>query len=89
MYKGVQMSVTVRKNFVLNEEVASHLDELAKESNKSMTALIQEMIEERYKSIKVQKRMKAFERMREFASNEGRGLLVSKSIQSIKAQMDV
>jgi len=83
------MSATVRKNFVFNEEVASHLDELAKQNNISMTALVEEMIEDRYKSIKVEKRMKALSKMREFSSNEGRGLFVGKSIQSIKAEMDV
>ena len=83
------MSATVRKNFVFDAEVASHLDELAKQNNTSMTALVEEMIEDRYKSIKVKKRMKALNRALEFASNEGRGLLVGKSIQSIKAEMDV
>ena len=83
------MSATVRKNFVFDKDVASHLDELAKQSNTSMTALVEEMIEDRYKSIKVKKRMKALNKMREFSSNEGRGLLVGKSIQSIKADMDV
>jgi macrodomain Ter protein organizer (MatP/YcbG family) len=83
------VSATVRKNFVLDAKVAQHLEELAKENNQSMTSLVEEMVEERYGSIKVKKRMKALENMREFARNEGRGLLLGKSIQSIKAEMDV
>jgi len=83
------MSVTVRKNFVFNAEVAKHLEELAKENSQSMTSLVEEMVEERYGSIKVKRRMKALENIRHFAQNEGRGLLVGKSVQSIKAEMDV
>ena len=89
MYKGVHMSATVRKNFVFDKEVAAHLDELAKQSHTSMTSLVEEMIEDRYKSIMVEKRMRALNKMRTFSSNEGRGLFVDKSIQSIKAEMDV
>jgi len=83
------MSATVRKNFVLSAEIAQHLEEIAKENNQSMTSLVEEMVEERYGSIKVQKRLKALENIKEFARTTGRGLLVGKSIQSIKADMDV
>ncbi len=83
------MSASVRKNFVLNAEVAKHLEEIAKENNQSMTSLVEEMVEERYGSIKVQRRLKALENIKEFARTDGRGLLVGKSIQSIKAEMDV
>jgi len=83
------MSASVRKNFVLNAEVAKHLEEIAKENNQSMTSLVEEMVEERYGSIKVRKRMKAYRNIQEFARTDGRGLLVGKSIQSIKAEMDV
>jgi predicted transcriptional regulator len=89
MYKGVQMSVTVRKNFVLDADVAKHLEEIAQDNNQSMTSLIEEMVEERYGSIKVKKRMQALANMKAFASGPGRGLLVGKSVQSIKADMDV
>lgn len=66
-----------------------HLEELAKENNTSMTSMVEEMVEEKYRSIKVKRRLEALEVIRDFASNEGRGLLVGKSIQSIKADMDV
>jgi hypothetical protein len=85
MYIGVFVSATVRKNFVFDQEVAMHLEELAKESRQSMTSLIQEMIEDRYKSIKVKKRLEAFEKF----SGSANGLFKEKSIQSIKADMDV
>ncbi len=85
MYKGLQMSATVRKNFVFDEEIAMHLEELAKESKQSMTSLVQEMVEERYGSVKVQKRLEAFKKF----SGSANGLFTNKSVQSIKAKMDV
>ena len=89
MYKGLQMSATVRKNFVFDEEVAMHLEELAKESKQSMTSLVQEMVEERYRSVKVKKRLRAFSRSIEISNTMDKGLFVGKSVQSIKAEMDV
>ncbi|MEE9326076.1 MAG: hypothetical protein V3U71_02195 [Cocleimonas sp.] len=71
---------TIRKNFVLEEGVANHLEELSQVCEQSMTYLVQDMIEERYKKLKVNKRMQALERM----SNSASGLLTNKSVQSIK-----
>lgn len=79
------MENSVRKNFVLDAEVASHLEELAKETKHSMTALVQEMIEERYKKIKAKKRVEAFKAIDTSFS----GTLTEVSIQSIKAEKDV
>ncbi|MBN2823997.1 MAG: hypothetical protein JXQ76_01635 [Campylobacterales bacterium] len=79
------MSATVRKNFVLEQKVANHLEELAKESNQSMTALIQDMIEERYQKLRVQQRKEVLKQMDGF----GTGLLGDFSIQKVKASMDV
>jgi len=83
--KGESMSVTVRKNFVLEQTVANHLEELAKESNQSMTALVQEMIEDRYQKLKAKRRKEILKEMDGF----GTGLLGDFSIQSVKANMDV
>jgi len=82
---GDFMTTTVRKNFVLDKTIADHLELLAKESQQSMTALIQEMIEERYKIIKVRKRLKALELMTNSASE----LLTNESIQSLKGNKRV
>lgn len=79
------METTVRKNFVFNERIAQHLEEIAKETKQSMTALIQEMIEERYNQVRVKKRLKLLEEM----DGSATGLLTDFSIQSVKAQMDV
>lgn len=83
------MSNTVRKNFVLNADIAQQLEEITKENNQSMTSIVEEMVEHRYRSIKVRKRLVAFEKIQEIAKTTGKGLFVGKSIQSIKAEMDV
>ena len=79
------MEATVRKNFVFDKNIAMYLEELAKETQQSMTSLVQEMIEERYKQIKVKKRMKAFNAI----DGSATGLLTDFSIQSIKANRDI
>jgi len=89
MYKGVQMSSTVRKNFVFSEEIAMHLEEMAKENGQSMTSFVEDVIEEKYRSKRVSKRLEAFNRSIEIGESIGKGLFKGKSIQSIKADMDV
>lgn len=79
------MTVSVRKNFLFDENIAQYLEEIAKDTQKSMTAIIQEMIEERYDSIRVKKRMKALDAM----VGSANGLLTNKSIQSIKAEKEI
>lgn len=79
------MELTVRKNFVFDKNIALYLEELAKETKQSMTSLVQEMIEERYKEIKVKKRMEAFNRIKGSAT----GLLTDTSIQELKANREL
>jgi len=79
------MSQSVRKNFVFDSNIARYLEELAKDSKKSMTTLVQEMIEERYQELKVKKRMKAFNRIKGSAT----GLLGDTTIQKIKANREI
>ena len=79
------MGATVRKNFVFDKQISMYLEELAKETKQSMTALVQEMIENRYKQIKAKKRLKAFNRLKGSAT----GLLGDESIQSIKANREL
>ena len=55
--------MTVRKNFLFDEVVADHLKELSVAEEKSMTAVVAEMIEEKYKEIEKQKKLAAFNRM--------------------------
>lgn len=79
------MELTVRKNFVFDQNIAMYLEEIAKDTKQSMTGLVQELIEERYKQIKVKKRIEAFNRIKGSAT----GLLTDVSIQSIKADREL
>ena len=49
--------MTVRKNFLFDNEVAKHLEEIAKIEGKTQTQITQEAIEERYKKINAQKKL--------------------------------
>jgi len=73
----------VRKNFVFEKDVATHLAEIAKKDGKSMTAVVRDMIEERYKEISIEEKLKAFQSV----VGTMNGMLVGKSVQSIKASM--
>ncbi len=77
--------MTVRKNFLLDEETAEHLKKIASKENTTQTQVIKNMIEEKYSEISVEEKLEAL------ASIVGtsNGLYFGKSIQSIKADMDV
>ena len=77
--------MTVRKNFVFDAEVAEHLEELAKDKGKSMTAVIQEMIETSYADIEKRKKLEAAKRI----IGSANGVFGDLTIQEIKANMDV
>ena len=75
----------VRKNFVFKQEVAEHLEEIASKEGKSMTAVVQGLIEKEYEALSVQEKLDAFY---SFAGS-GTGLFGDLTIQDIKANMDV
>lgn len=55
--------MTIRKNFLFKQKVANHLEEIAKLEGKTQTQITQEAIEERYKTILIQKKLEALERL--------------------------
>jgi len=77
--------MTLQTNFRFEYTVAHHLEELSTMENKSINALIQDMIEERYEKLKKQKRLD------NFYSGIGlsTGLIGDTSIQKIKANKNV
>lgn len=77
------MKMTVRKNFLLDDEIARHLEEIAKKENTTQTNVIKNMIEEKYQKFSKQEKLEAFYSIKGMPS----GSLVGKSIQSIKAEM--
>lgn len=77
--------MTIRKNFVFDEKVAKHLEELAKEQGTTQTAIVANLIEEQMKEKLIQEKLEALERF----AGSGTGLFDGMSVQSIKANMDV
>ncbi len=75
----------IRKNFVFKKEIAQHLEEIAKREEKSMTAILQELIEEKYQEVSKEEKLEALHR---FAGST-KGLFKDLSIQKIKADMNV
>ncbi len=75
--------MTIRKNFLLDDEIARHLEILAKKENTTQTNIIKNMIEEKYQEYSVQEKLEAFRSIVPMPS----GSLVGKSIQSIKEDM--
>ncbi len=82
--KGVE-KMTIRKNFLLDEEIVEHLKEIAKANNTTQTQVIRNMIEEQYQKIAIKEKLEALHRI----AGSATGQFVGKSIQSIKANMDV
>jgi len=75
--------MTIRKNFLLDEETADHLKKIAKEANTTQTQVIRNMIEEKYQEVSVKEKLEAFNSIILMPP----GSLVDKSIQSIKSEM--
>ena len=49
--------MTIRKNFIFDENIARHLEELAKLENKTQTQTIQELIEQKYKELEKKRKL--------------------------------
>jgi len=77
--------MTIRKNFLLDEEIVEHLKEIAKANHTTQTQVIRNMIEEQYQEIAMKEKLEA---LKAFAGS-GSGLFGELTIQEIKAQMDV
>ena len=75
--------MTIRKNFLLDDEIAKHLEELAKKENTTQTNIVKNMIEEKYEKYSIQEKLDALNSIIPMPP----GSLVGKSIQSIKAEM--
>lgn len=78
------MGVTVQRNFIFEQSVAEHLEELALFMRTSVDTALKELIEERYEGVK-RKKLEAAKSARGSAS----GVFGNLSIQDIKASMDV
>ena len=77
--------MTVRKNFLFDEDIAQHLKEIAKRENVTQTQVVKDLIENKYEEISVEEKLEA---LYAFAGS-GTGLYGDLTIQEIKANMDV
>ena len=73
----------IRKNFVFKKEVATHLEEIAKKDGKSMTMIVQELIEQRYNEISKEEKLEA---LHKFAGSSN-GVFGDLTVQKIKMMM--
>jgi len=49
--------MTIRKNFLFDEEIARHLEEIAKLKGQTQTQTVQEFIQDEYKKINAKKKL--------------------------------
>ncbi|KIM12751.1 MAG: hypothetical protein KU37_02425 [Sulfuricurvum sp. PC08-66] len=75
--------MTVRKNFIFDQEIATHLEFIAQKEQKTQTEIVKTLIEERYIAYSVEEKLEAFRSIVPMAA----GALIHESIQSTKAQM--
>jgi len=55
--------MTIRKNFLFDEEVARHLEEIAKLKGQTQTQTVQEFIQNEYKKISAKKKLAILDEM--------------------------
>ncbi len=78
-------NMTVRKNFIFDEETAEHLKKIAEKEGKTQSQVVRELIEKEYAEISKEEKLEAFRSI----VGSMPDAFVGKSIQSIKASMDV
>ena len=75
--------MTVRKNFLLDEKIAKHLEKIAEKEKTTQSEIIRKLIEEKYQEYEKKEKLKAFKSLILVQP----GSLVGRSIQSIKEEM--
>lgn len=75
--------MTVRKNFLLEDEVAKHLEEISKKQNNTQTAVIKELIEEKYMEISAKEKLEILSQL----SGSMEGMFTNITVQEIKKRM--
>ncbi len=55
--------MTVRKNFLFDEDVAQHLKEIAKKANITQTQVVKNLIEAEYEEVSVEEKLEALQRI--------------------------
>jgi|FLOH01.1.fsa_nt_gi hypothetical protein len=77
--------MTIRKNFIFDDEIVKYLKEIASKENITQTQVVKNLIQEKYEEISIEEKLEA---LNAFAGS-GTGLYGNLTIQEIKANMDV
>lgn len=77
--------MSVRKNFIFDDEIAEHLEKIAARRDKTQTQIIKELIEREYREVSKEEKIEAFYKF----AGSGTGLFGDLTIQEIKANRDV
>lgn len=77
--------MTIRKNFLFEEDVVEHLKDIAQKENMTQTQVIKNLIEQKYAQISVSDRLDAFRSIVKMPD----GSLVGKTVQTIKSEMAI
>jgi len=77
--------MSVRKNFIFDDEIASHLEQIAARREKTQTQIIKELIEKEYQEVSKEQKLEAIYKF----AGSGTGLFGDLTIQEIKANRDV
>ncbi len=77
--------MTVRKNFLFEEDVAEHLEKIAKKKGTTQTEIVKELIESEYEEYSKEEKLEAIYAF----ADSGNGLWGDLTIQKVKANWDV
>ena len=55
--------MTIRKNFIFDEDIAQHLKEIAERENVTQTQVVKDLIEEKYEEVSVKEKLDALQRI--------------------------
>jgi predicted transcriptional regulator len=86
--------MTIRKNFLLDDEIANHLEEIAKKENTTQSKIIRNLIEEKYEDISVKDKLDAFGQILQSVEKSGTNPFLeqfdtndTKIVQKVKGMM--
>jgi len=88
--------MTIRKNFIFDDEIVAHLKEIAERDGMNQTEVVRNLIEEKYQEISREEKLAAFQRLMKSVKENGPNPFLdqfdkndNKILQKVKAMMDV
>ena len=87
--------MTIRKNFLLEEEIAQNLEKIAKDAGVTQTQVVKNLIQDKYEEISVKEKLEAFEQIMQSVNHSGANKFLeqfekddTKILQKVKAMME-